>query len=84
MLERTALSSADISIFGKLFPLLLARCKIPTQAFGLKKYLGGRSWVSMVSDKKETAASLGHSEELRVQYSPRQTITEPIQLPEQA
>ena len=29
-----------------------------------------------MSDKKETAASLGHSEELRIEYAPRQTVPE--------
>ena len=29
-----------------------------------------------MSDKKETAASLGHSEELRIEYAPCQTVPE--------
>lgn len=57
---------------------------IPAQALGLKKYLAGTSWVSKTSDKKHTAASLGHSEELRVQNSPRHTIPERIHGFEQA
>ena len=36
-----------------------------------------------MSDKKQTAAPLGHSEELRVQYSPCETIPEFIHLSEQ-
>ena len=31
---------------------------------------------SKMSDKKDTAASLGHSEELRIKYPPRQTVPE--------
>jgi hypothetical protein len=53
---------------------------IPAQAVGLKQYLGGTFWVSKASDKEDTSASLGHSEELRVQNSPRQTIPEVIHL----
>lgn len=29
-----------------------------------------------MSDKKDTTASLGHSEELRIKYAPRQTVPE--------
>ena len=36
-----------------------------------------------MSDKKQTAASLGHSEELRVQHSPCETIPEFIHFAEQ-
>ena len=36
-----------------------------------------------MSDKKDTAASLCHSEELSVKYSPCQAIPEFIQLSEQ-
>lgn len=31
---------------------------------------------SKMSDKKEAAAPLGHSEELRIEYAPRQTVPE--------
>lgn len=31
---------------------------------------------SKMSDKKEAAASLGHSEELRIEYAPRQAVPE--------
>ena len=53
---------------------------IPAQAFALKQYLSGTLWVTKASDKEETAASLGHSEELRIQNSPCQTIPEAIHL----
>ena len=56
---------------------------IPAQAFGLKKYLCG-TLVSKTADKEQTAAALGHSEELRVQYPPCQTVPEVIQRAEQA
>ena len=36
-----------------------------------------------MSDKKDTAASLGHSEELSVKHSPCKTIPEFIHLPEE-
>lgn len=42
---------------------------IPAQAVGLKKYRGGRSSVSKMSDKEDTPAALGNSEELSVQDS---------------
>lgn len=29
-----------------------------------------------MSDKKDTAASLGHSEKLRIEYAPRQAVPE--------
>jgi len=61
---------------GKLLPLLSARWIIPAQAFALKQYFGGTLWVSKASDKEETAAPLGHSEELRIEYSPCQTVPE--------
>lgn len=76
--------SADSSCGGKLLPLLSARRMIPTQVFLLKQYLCGTSRVSKTSDKEHTAASLGHSEELRVQNSPRQTVPEVIQRGQEA
>ena len=76
--------SADSSCGGKLLPLLSARRMIPAQAFLLKQYLCGTSRVSKTSDKEHTAASLGHSEELRVQNSPRQTVPEVIQRGQEA
>jgi hypothetical protein len=42
---------------------------MPTQAVRLKKYRGGRSPVSKISDKEDSAASLGHSEELCIKNS---------------
>ena len=33
-----------------------------------------------MSDKKDTAASLGHSEELRIEYPPRQAVPEFVHL----
>ena len=48
---------------------------IPAQAVGLKQNLDG-GFGSKTSDKKETAASLGHSEELRIEYAPCQTVPE--------
>lgn len=56
---------------------------IPSQALELKEYVGGAS-VSKMADNEHTAASLGHSEELRVQYPPRQTVPELVQRGQQA
>lgn len=67
--------SASSSCGGKGFPLFSARRIIPSQAFRLNEYLDGGAG-SKTSDKKETAASLGHSEELRIEYAPRQTVPE--------
>lgn len=36
-----------------------------------------------MSDKKETAASLGHSEELRIEYAPRQAVPELVHFGQQ-
>lgn len=63
---------------GELLPLCLARRQIPSQHFRLKEYLGGTFRVSKTSDKKDALAPLGYAEELRVQYSPRQTVPERI------
>ena len=56
---------------------------IPAQAAGLKEYFRG-TLVSKTADNEQTTPSLGHSEVLRVQYPPCQTIPEPIQGSEQA
>ena len=42
---------------------------IPAQAVGLKKYRDGRPPVSKISDKEDSTATLGNSEELSVQDS---------------
>lgn len=81
VLEACARSAASSSA-GKLLPLFTARLRIPRQAIGLKENLCG-GFGSKMSDKKQTAASLGHSEELRVQNSPCETIPEFIHFPEQ-
>ena len=44
----------------------------------------GRGFLSKTSDKEDTAASLGDSEELRVKYPPRQAVPEVSQGVEQA
>jgi hypothetical protein len=55
---------------------------MPAAAFGLKKYLDRCGPVSKTSGKEDTAASLGHSEPLRVQNSPRQAVPQVIQVPD--
>ena len=59
---------------GNGLPLLSARRSIPAHAVALKKYRRGTPDSSKASDKKDTAAALGHSEELSVKHSPRETI----------
>lgn len=68
-------SRVSSSLFGKARPLFRARFKIPSHALRLNEYADGGAGSNM-SDKKETAASLGHSEELRIEYAPRQTVPE--------
>jgi hypothetical protein len=77
-------SSAAFSATGSSRPRLLARLRIPRHARGLKKYRGGRSPVSKISDKKDTLASLGESEMLRIEHSPRHTVPELVQRSEEA
>jgi hypothetical protein len=60
---------------GNFLPRLSARRSIPAAAFGLKEYFGW-AWGSKMSDNVDTAASLGDSEVLAVQHSPRQAIPE--------
>ena len=50
------------------------------QAVGLKQYFASplRPGLSKTSDNEQTPASLGHSEELRVQNSPCETVPEVI------
>jgi hypothetical protein len=72
------LSSATARSGGSAFPLFAARRRIPAHAFGLKKNFG-RTRGSKMADNEDATASLGYSESLRVEYSPRQTIPEFIQ-----
>jgi preprotein translocase subunit SecD len=65
--------NAKYSDLGSSFPRLSARRSIPAAAFGLKEYFGW-AWGTKMSDNVDTAASLGDSEMLAVQDSPRQTI----------
>jgi hypothetical protein len=58
---------------GNALPRLSARRRIPAAAFGLKEYFGW-AWGSKMSDNVDTAAPLGHSEVLRVEYPPRQAV----------
>jgi hypothetical protein len=55
---------------------------MPWAALGLKQYLDRSGWVSKTSDKEDTAASLGDSEPLRVQYSPCHAVPQVIQVGE--
>jgi hypothetical protein len=77
------LSKAVCKSGGNFFPLLSARRRIPEQAFALKKYRGGTSPVSKISDNEHTAASLGHSPPLSVTYSVGEPIPEFCQRPEE-
>ena len=88
-----ACSRAFRSISGKGFPRFSARRIIPSQALALKEYLCGVR-ASKNSDKEDAPAALrdrpeestrrpvAYSAELRIEYSPRQTVPEFIQLRE--
>jgi hypothetical protein len=69
-----------VSAAGRTRPRLAARRRIPAAAFGLKKYLHRCGPVSKTSGKEHAAASLGDSEELSVQNSPRHAVPEVIQV----
>jgi hypothetical protein len=77
--EATA-SSACRKGSGNSRPRLRARRRMPAAAFGLKKYLDRSARVSKTSGNEDTAASLGHSEPLRVQNSPRHAVPQVIQV----
>jgi hypothetical protein len=62
-------SSAAAKCPGNVLPRRWARRRIPSAAFGLKKYLDRSGRVSKTSDNEDAAASLGDSEELSVQHS---------------
>ena len=47
---------------------------------GIRKCAKNRALSSKTSNKEHTLASLGHTEKLRIQYSPCQTIPERIHL----
>src|SRR4051812_31078015 len=53
--------NARCNVGGKSFPRLSARRRIPRQAFALKKYCGGTSPVSRISDNEDTPSSLRDS-----------------------
>jgi hypothetical protein len=78
-----ACSNAARSKGGNSRPRFSARRRIPEQAFALKKYRGGRSPVSKMSDNEHTAASLGNSEVLSVKHSVGEPIPEFDQAPEE-
>ena len=66
---RDCSSSAACSKGGKCLPRRSARFKIPSQAFGDKKYLSG-AFSSKISDKEHAPASLCCSEILGVVHAP--------------
>lgn len=53
---------------------------MPAAAFGLKQYLRRCGPVSKTSDNEDATASLGYSEELCIQHSPRHAVPEVIQV----
>lgn len=75
-------ASAPASGAGRIRPRFPARRRMPAAARGLKKYLDRCGPVSKTSDKEHAAASLGDSEPLSVQYSPRHAVSEVIQVPQ--
>ena len=66
-----ALSNA----LGSSLPRFSALRRIPAHAFGESQYLLG-ALASKICDKEHSTASLGDSEEARVQHSPR-NVTRP-------
>jgi hypothetical protein len=67
---------------GKSLPRFSARRRIPRQAVTLKKYRGGTSPVSKMSDNEDATAPLGYSEVLSVKNSVGEPIPEFPQHPE--
>jgi hypothetical protein len=54
---------------GKIFPRRAVRRKIPVQAMGDKEYFSG-TFACKICDKKDSPASLWHSEILGVVHTP--------------
>jgi len=86
----TTADKAPCNIVGSALPRFSARRRMPAQAFGLKKYRGGRSPVSKISDNEHTASPLGNgtgkaacSDVLSVQHSVGPPIPEFAQAPEE-
>jgi hypothetical protein len=78
-----AASSARNKAAGNSRPRFSARRRIPRQAVGLKKYLGGTSPGSVsTSDNEHTAATLGDSEPLSVKNAVGGPIPQFCQRPE--
>jgi len=73
--DPTVWTRASIKCIGNFLPRLSALLRIPAAAFGLKEYFGWARGTKM-SDNVDTAAALGHSEVLRVEYPPRQAVPE--------
>jgi hypothetical protein len=57
-------------------PIRLARRRMPFAAFGLKKYFGGTSPLSMASHNEHSLARLGDSEVFAVKHTPSHSIPE--------
>jgi hypothetical protein len=55
---------------------------MPLQAVALKKYRGGRTPVSKISDNEDATAALGNSNVLSVKHSVPEPIPEFDQAPE--
>jgi hypothetical protein len=75
--------NAASSIGGNALFFRSALRRIPADALGLKKYLGGRSPASKMRDKEDSTTTLGDSEELSVQHSESEPIPELDQRPEE-
>src|SRR5262249_7835763 len=77
-----AASSACRKASGNVLPRFSARRRMPRQAVALKKYCGGTSPVSKISDNEHTLAALCQSPVLSVQDSVGEPIPEFAQPPE--
>ena len=79
-------ASARAKTSGNVLPRFSTRRRIPAHALGLKKYRSGSGSGSgsKMSDKEDTLTSLGQTEELSIQHSPREAIPEFRKGPEKA
>ena len=65
--------NASRNVIGSSRPLACALRRIPAAARGVKKNLC-EAWLSKTSDNEHSAASLGDSEKLAVEHTPRNPI----------
>ena len=72
-LEATTSSKASFSIAGSCFPRFSALRRMPSAAFGLKKYFSG-AFTSKIADKVHSLSTLGYSPVLSVIDTPGNAV----------